>query len=99
LIGASESRFVMGAGLFVEYLVLLPLGYLLSWVFGLGINGAYIALCLRSLANCFIVGRQFFSVKSWERSQPIMPAIQQKVVPNSKAVPGWIFKQDKSQND
>lgn len=66
LIGTCESRFAMETGLAVEFFVLLPLCYIFSWIFGWGIVGACLAMCVRSVINCLIVGWRFFVARKWD---------------------------------
>lgn len=69
LIGAYDSHFVMERGLAVEYLLLLPACYILSYKMGFGFVGASVALCLRSLINCLIAGWRFFVVRKWDTAK------------------------------
>lgn len=69
LIGAYESHFVMGFGLAVEYLFLLPVCYFLSLKMGMGFVGACVALCLRSSINCLTAGWRFFVLRKWDDSK------------------------------
>lgn len=68
LLGACESRFLMESGLAVEFLLLLPMCYIFSWSLGLGIVGACLAMCIRSIINCLIIGWRFFGARKWDNS-------------------------------
>ncbi len=70
LLGADDSRFVMIEGVLAEYVLLLPLSYLLSTTCGMGLVGVYFAFCIKTFVNLLIVGWRFFVSREWNKTKP-----------------------------
>lgn len=84
LLGADDSKFVMMEGVFAEYVILLPLSYVLTSIFGMGLVGIYFAYCIRTFFNLLVVGWRFFVFREWnkidldkKRSFIVLPAYLQ----------------------
>jgi len=69
LTGAEDTRFIMLEDFFAEYLVLLPIAYLLIFTLGYGIYGGYAAFFTRTVFNTIIILWRFFWNKSWIKSK------------------------------
>jgi len=69
LIGAKDTRFIMFEDLFAEYIILLPIAYLLIFTFGYGIYGGFAAFLIRTAFNSIVISWRFFWNKKWMKSK------------------------------